>query len=242
MSYIARKLCEQIVEPAVQVSTHGVYEFATPQSRTKYAPQRPGPGKPYRRYTPANRSRNKIVQKKAVPSNPPPAPPPSSNDINGPLQCNSRHEAVVAATNTRAVNTNAASPLMCDNECVTLVRSRDTRISKDCKCTCTPPKKNPISSKITQTQNYKSFSSVDKACTNHVEIVDAGTQYLDMLGERSKHHEDRSESMVDQSTMSSKSAILIKKESDKSTNLLNENYNFCKRWALAPTRVRGPDF
>lgn len=253
---IAQRLCNEIVEPALQPPTLGAFGLNTQSRRS--LPQAQGSGTNRRYPSTASRSRTITVPKKGAPSKFTPRDVNYTKSITRPKAKENETQVSKKTVLDKADNTpyrqNQSGTLLCDNECLTNIRKRDVRIS----CLCSPVKINcKASVKQIQTQNNRIHLFVDKACSQVIETVSCATQFEDMLDNASKHQQDKTKVMVNQQTMASVSSCSkksrvtrfsnesCKKNSSHSITHLN-NINFsCKRWALGRSQshnVRGPDF
>ena len=216
---IAKKLCKQIVEPALQVPSYGSYVLSTTQSR-KNAPARAVPTSS-KRSTSTTRSRNSVEKKKAPTPPPRPPPPPrfTSIDVIGPMRYTHRR-----TFKSRGINTHVAGPLLCDNECLTNVRSRDDTISKN----YSHGRNCRLSKKQTQTAvQQRNDKNVNTDPSEKVtESVDEYAQYEDRLDKRS---------------MLKRVNISDGTTSPLFSSKLSNNYR-SKRWALSRMYRDRPDF
>lgn len=233
---IAQRLCNEIVEPVLQNTNLGPFVYMT-QSKKGLASTS---GSGYsRRHASNQRSRTLSGSKReSVPITS--LPYFTSRDFIGPIRSSIRSNGI-CTKRTKAANTeNEDEPVMCDTECMTNVRRRDS-------CKCTPTKINcKASNKKIQTMLGRNPTYVNRACSADLEIVSSGTQFQDVKDNRRKHQRDI---IIDLDTIeSSESSGLILKKS-KSRRNRNEShdphkltYHSCKRWALSRTQVQGPDF
>ncbi|CAG9793491.1 unnamed protein product [Diatraea saccharalis] len=135
-------------------------------------------------------------------------------------------------------NTIKTGPLKCDNDCVTIVRRRDS------KCTC-GQKRNKFlfSTKDTQTLNFKHHPTLDKASARCVSMINCAVQ------EENKHSMNKISKAklvydVDVQTSFNKNSMKRQMQ-DKSAGApikTNTNNMVVRRWAISKGPARGPDF
>ena len=235
MSTIAKKLCNDIVDPILSSSeVNDKIDLHISQND---------------RVIPSLYSQKKKVVNKNLSHN--------SNTSN---RLNTTKIVLKKYFNNSAINTEISGPLRCDNNCVTVVRKRDNFVI--CKCNNIQQSSKHRSKQI-QTIYKKSASLLDKSCTHCIETVSCGTQFFDNFNSilRSRGSNSKSKSSV---TIKVQESTKILQQSDisgkgykgfneddlkKMDNKHLEHDNRSdfqsagqKQWAISTYRIRGPDF
>ncbi|CAH2095247.1 unnamed protein product [Euphydryas editha] len=231
MSTIARKLCHDIVEPVLKPSPNDSKKLSTSEN---FENTFSNSGNNVKSRQTIKFDKKKSV--KIVPSN--------KTDISINKGKFSKKGIKTKSVNT-AINTLNSVPISCDNNSLTLIHKQNHQKGI---------------SKGNQTQWKKNSSISDKSCTNCVETVSCGTQFID----------NNINGLIKQSCTKLKSNIVIHIQDGKETykvkrkeTLANEEsfkfhvekshmniiskpsslrYVGTKCWALSNYPTRGPDF
>lgn len=242
---VAQKLCDEIVEPAFRTPPN-VYNtsrkclFPTTSSRRYNVP-----------YTNSGSATRSIVI------------PRKRQSVNRTLQ----REGILNKSSFRsrdrgyevsiydndlvdtAINTIVTGPLTCDQDCVTDVRKRDINNHKcACKCSHRGLPNCRLSVKQVQTVNTRKYLLADKACSQMVETMSCGTQFLERLScasKRERRHDKRHSHNYTMADLASRQYGYAKHMEESGTTLDQRAHvvmSSAKRWALNHYPVRGPDF
>ncbi|XP_026761343.1 uncharacterized protein LOC113520268 [Galleria mellonella] len=222
ISTIAEKLCKEIVDPALKSSSK------TPAEKSRHITQQTTSNRQDGRSTRSIVIEKKKEINKLIPRN-------NTSAIVG-NKFKSKETILKKNFVDIACNTLVTGPLRCDIDCVTMVRKRDNH----CTCKCAHKRVNSKASvKQVQTYDIRNYGFTDKACTQYVETLSCGTQFLEKLTENRSRF--GSKTKADQHS--------VKEPTENGPNLyinINRGSNICrkiaKRWAISRYPVRGPDF
>ncbi|XP_037301991.1 uncharacterized protein LOC119192266 [Manduca sexta] len=230
MSRIAQKLCDEIVEPALNPSRTNTSAVNSNKYFYNSAKQEP------------KTTRSVVIEKRKVINK---LLPYESGTRRNVKTIHSKDTVLRKKYVDVGSNTYITGPLRCDNNCVTLVRRRETR------CSCKIPQKRTTKANVKQIQTlgWKNYAFTDKACARCIETVNCGTQFYDAYCNETRVPKTSRNTVPTVRDIKPWSIMQespnVRRELSNTINRptnLSHYYMGGKRWALSQYPTRGPDF